>query len=152
MQPFNGSRTCGILKGPMAFWIIFIAAELFGHKCLILLIRLAELLRELSMQNVAETPKVTLFLQGKYSGTFTDPHESAWSPSFRNTCWTKTGGTCWDLPSGRRWSWKLFISGWLSAARLQQHLSQQGLYFALSLWEGWLSLFLGTFSSFSRVL
>lgn len=57
--------------------MIFIETELFEHKYLILTICLAVLLIRLYAQNLVGTLKLTLFLQGKSSGTFTDPDEFA---------------------------------------------------------------------------
>lgn len=55
MQPFNGRRAYGVLKGLKAFWLIFIETELFEHECLILMICLAVLLIKLYVQNLAGT-------------------------------------------------------------------------------------------------
>lgn len=59
---------------------------------MILMICLAVLLIKLYKQNLAGTLKLTLFPQGKSSGTFMDPHKFAYSPSFSISCWTKIAG------------------------------------------------------------
>lgn len=93
--------------------MILTETEPIEHNCLILMICLAVLLIKIYMQNLAETPKLTLFWQGKSSGTFTDPLQFAWSPvnpaglKLRDAC-------CWDLPSDRRKSWKL-LTDWVTA-------------------------------------
>lgn len=57
--------------------MIFIETELFEHKYLVVMICLAVLLIKLYAQNLAGTLKLTLFLQGKSSGTFMDPDKFA---------------------------------------------------------------------------